>query len=128
MVQFSVDKYNLKDLNYVFIEIYKIIPFNLDIQNLNQCELEDLLNKYSFLLPKDLKLLELIKNPFYLNEYLKFCKDGEDIDYIGFKQKLWYIRVKKLKPARELYLSTENCTIFQSKTGPVEIKKLIALF
>ena len=91
----------LKDLNYVFIEIYKIIPFNLDIQNLNQCELEDLLNKYSFLLPKDLKLLELIKNPFYLNEYLKFCKDGEDIDYIGFKQKLWYIRVKKLKPARE---------------------------
>ncbi|MGB3926547.1 MAG: hypothetical protein WBL14_09310 [Caldicoprobacterales bacterium] len=27
-----------------------------------------------------------------------------------------------------MYLSTENCTIFQSKTGPVEIKKLIALF
>lgn len=26
-----------------------------------------------------------------------------------------------------VYLSTENCTIFQSKTGPVETKKLIAL-
>jgi len=42
---------------------------------LSQCELKDLSSKYNFNFPKDLKLLELIKNPFYLNEYLKFYKD-----------------------------------------------------
>ncbi|MEW6065163.1 MAG: AVAST type 4 anti-phage nuclease Avs4 [Bacillota bacterium] len=91
----------LEDLNYEFIEIHKIIPVNLDIQNLNQCELEELSYKYNFILPEDPKLLDLIKNPFYLNEYLKFYKEEENIDYLGFKQKLWNKIIKKSNPARE---------------------------
>ena len=91
----------LEDLNYEFIEIHKIIPLNIVIQNLSQRELEDLSNSYNFNLPKDLKLLELIKNPFYLNEYLKFYKDDDLIDYLGFKQKLWNKIIKKSNPVRE---------------------------
>ncbi len=91
----------LEDLNYQFIEIYRIIPCNLDVQILDLKELIGLSQTYSFILPKDQKLLELIKNPFYLNEYLKFYKKEENIDYLNFKEKLWNIIIKKSKPNRE---------------------------
>ena len=91
----------LEDLNYQFIEIYKIIPLNLDIQNLSEPELENISTKYNFSLPEDLKLLELIKNPFYLNEYLKFYNEDEPLNYSDFKNKLWNKIIKKSKPARE---------------------------
>lgn len=91
----------LEDLNYQFIEIYQIIPYNLDIQNLDLKELTELSQTYNFKLPEDQKLLELIKNPFYLNEYLKFYKKEEKIDYLSFKEKLWNKIIKKSKPDRE---------------------------
>lgn len=91
----------LKDLNYQFFEIYKIAPLNLGISPLEQDELITISNENTFTLPKDKKLLELIRNPFYLNEYLKFYKDIDEINYIEFKSKLWEQRVKKSKPERE---------------------------
>lgn len=91
----------LEDLNYQFIEIHKIIPLNLNIQNLRQEELENLSQLYNFVLPDDHKLLELIKNPFHLNEYLKFYKKFETVDYFNFKKKLWNKNIKKAKPNRE---------------------------
>lgn len=91
----------VEDLNYEFIEIHRVIPVNLDINNLDLSDLEELSDKYIFKLPEDIKLLDLIKNPFYLNEYLKFFKEEESIDYLGFKQKLWDKIIKNLKPARE---------------------------
>ncbi|NOW83960.1 hypothetical protein B0H39_001841 [Clostridium beijerinckii] len=91
----------LKDLNYQFFEIYKIAPLNIGIRPLEQDELDTISNKNAFTLPKDEKLLELIRNPFYLNEYLKFYKDIDEIDYVEFKSKLWEQRIKKSKPERE---------------------------
>ncbi|MDD2211721.1 MAG: ATP-binding protein [Clostridia bacterium] len=91
----------LENLNFEFIEIYKIIPINLDIQNLSQSELENLSDKYNFLLPEDQKLVELIKNPFYLHEYLKFYNNEDEINYVNFKEKLWNKIIKKSKPIRE---------------------------
>lgn len=91
----------LEDLNYQFIEIYQITPCNLDINNIDSEELTGLSHAYNFVLPEDLKLLELIKNPFYLNEYLKFYKKDEQIDYLKFKEKLWNKIIKKSKPSRE---------------------------
>ncbi len=89
-------------LNTEFSEIHGIIPTNLKIYNLNSEELYSISKQYSFLLPKDEKLNELIKNPFYLNEYLKFYEKGEKIYYVGFKERLWNKIIKKAKPAREL--------------------------
>jgi hypothetical protein len=91
----------LDDLNFQFFEIHKIIPVNLHIQNLNQPDLEKLASEYNFSLPNDPKLIELIKNPFYLNEYLKFYNEEETTNYLNFKNKLWNKIVRKSEPARE---------------------------
>lgn len=93
----------LEDLNYQFFEIYKIAPLNINILNLELDELNTISNKYNFSLPEDERLLELIKNPFYLNECLKYYKEDEEINYIDFKEKLWNKIIKKSKPAREQY-------------------------
>jgi len=91
----------LEDLNYQFFEIYNICPLNISINNLELEELSKISEEHSFSLPKDEKLLELIRNPFYLNEYLKFYKDKEELEYSGFKNKLWNKNIKKSKPERE---------------------------
>lgn len=90
----------LEDLNYQFIEIYQITPGNFDIQNLSPADLEEISRTYGLNLPEDGKLFELIKNPFYLNEYLKFYT-GENIDYANFKEKLWSRIISKSNPVRE---------------------------
>ena len=77
----------LNDLCYHFSQL-KIIPFIVNVENLNTEELNILSNSYKFILPQDEKLLDLIKNPFYLNEYLaNYSKD--EINYQDFKNKLW---------------------------------------
>ncbi len=91
----------LLDLNNRFIDCYQIVPSKFYIKNLIKEELEVLSQTYNFILPDDYKLLELIKNPFYLNEYLKFYKKDEKIDYLSFKKNLWNKIIYKSKPARE---------------------------
>lgn len=91
----------LEVLNTEFSEIHGIIPVNIRISNLSSEELDAISYQYGFSLPKDEKLTELIKNPFYLNEYLRFYVKGEEIDYINFKKQLWDKVIKKSKPARE---------------------------
>ena len=91
----------LKDLNTDLFEIYHIAPINITIQNLDLTELRSISDHYLFSLPKDRKLLDLIKNPFYLNEYLRFYGSGEEINYVDFKNNLWNKIIKKSKPARE---------------------------
>ncbi|MGV8026641.1 MAG: AVAST type 4 anti-phage nuclease Avs4 [Anaerolineaceae bacterium] len=98
---FTTRENYLENLNYQFFEIYNIVPRNVPISNLDLNELFLLSNEYSFSLPKDEKLLELIRNPFYLNEYLKFYND-EELGYIEFKNKLWNKNITKSKPKREL--------------------------
>ncbi len=91
----------LEDLNYQFFEIYNIAPLNISVNNLELKELSTISDEHSFSLPKDEKLLELIRTPFYLNEYLTFYKDKEELEYSEFKTKLWNKNIKKSKPERE---------------------------
>ncbi len=90
----------LQDLNYDFIDIYKIRPDNFDIHNLDNKELAAIAHADGFNLPEDARLLDLIRNPFYLSEYLRFYT-GENIDYVNFKEKLWSGIIVKMNPARE---------------------------
>ncbi len=90
----------LADLNYDLIDIYKIRPDNFRISNLSQEELAAIADSNNFNLPKDIRLLKLIMNPFYLSEYLRFYT-GENIDYVNFKEKLWSRVVVKNNPQRE---------------------------
>ncbi|MBI5408231.1 MAG: ATP-binding protein [Nitrospirae bacterium] len=100
MIFTTRDNY-LEDLNYQFFEIYKIVPANINIQNLEIADLVAIAEKFNFVLPKDGKLLDLIKNPFYLNEYLRFYNKDEEISYTEFKRNLWNKIIRKGKPARE---------------------------
>ncbi|NRH21331.1 ATP-binding protein [Candidatus Gracilibacteria bacterium] len=90
----------LEDLNYLFFEIYKIIPSNISIQNLDKNQLQGLSKQYFFQLPKDEKLFELIRNPFYLAEYLRYYKADEVLNYEVFKSELWKKTITKAKPPR----------------------------
>ncbi|QTA82765.1 p-loop domain-containing protein [Desulfonema limicola] len=98
---FTTRENYLEDLNYQFFEIYNIAPQNIRINNLELKELFTISDQYLFSLPKDEKLVELIRNPFYLNEYLKFYTDREELKYSEFKNKLWNRNIKKAKPERE---------------------------
>lgn len=99
-VIFTTRNNYIEDLNYQFIEIYQITPGNFDVQDLTSTELAEISRTNKFNLPEDGKLLDLIKNPFYLNEYLRFYT-GENIDYANFKEKLWSRIITKTNPARE---------------------------
>ncbi|MDX9971190.1 MAG: AVAST type 4 anti-phage nuclease Avs4 [Candidatus Gracilibacteria bacterium] len=97
---FTTRDYYVDVLNTDFFEIYNIAPANISLQNLDKDQLQNLSAKHSFQLPKDEKLFELIKNPFYLSEYLKYYKDGEELDYNEFKNKLWKKNITKNYPPR----------------------------
>ena len=91
----------LEDLNFQFLEIFNIVPVKINVKRL---EVEDLFassKEHSFFLPKDEKLLDLIRNPFYLNEYLKFYDEKEELQYQQFKNKLWNQNIRKSKTERE---------------------------
>ncbi|WP_294744948.1 AVAST type 4 anti-phage nuclease Avs4 [uncultured Exiguobacterium sp.] len=91
----------LSDLDMQFIDHYKVKPFKFYIESLTSEELIEYAQEYDFNLPSDEKLLEVIRNPFYLNEYLRLYDKEELINYKNFKDKLWDKVIKKSKPARE---------------------------
>src|SRR5690606_16263605 len=91
----------LTDLDMQFIDHYKVKPIKFFIEALPMEELTDYALKYEFDLPTDNKLLDVLKNPFYLSEYLRFYSNEEVIDYQLFKEKLWNKLIKKSRPNRE---------------------------
>lgn len=91
----------LTDLDMQFIDHYKVTPIKFFIEVLPMAELTGYALKYEFDLPIDNKLLDLLKNPFYLSEYLKFYSNEEVIDYQLFKEKVWNKLIKKSRPNRE---------------------------
>lgn len=97
---FTTRENYLNDLNFQFVEVYKINPININIQNLSHEELNDLSDKFSFSIPADKKLTELIRNPFYLDEYLSLYIE-KNTPYIDFIEKLWNKNIKKSSIERE---------------------------
>lgn len=93
------DRY-VNDLLPDFFETYRIPFFDYPLNTLSADKIRSLSKKHSFQLPKDEKIFELIKNPFYLSEYLKNYKIGEKIDYKEFKNKLWEKNITKNSPPR----------------------------
>ena len=91
----------IEDLNYQFFEIYNVSPTFINLPILEEDELDSISSSHSFNLPENQKLLELIKNPFYLNEYLKFYRnDSTGLDYTEFKDSLWRRNIQKNDPSR----------------------------
>ena len=92
----------LDDLRFQFIEIYQIDFKLFFIEKLEIIELEALAQIYDFELPKNEKLLEVLKNPFYLNEYLKIYQEvSQNTNYAEFKNLLWKTKIAKSADERE---------------------------
>ncbi|MFB5191763.1 AVAST type 4 anti-phage nuclease Avs4 [Alicyclobacillus fastidiosus] len=98
---FTVRSQYLIDLDVLFIDNYQLAPLKFHIDKLSREDLNCIAEEYNFSLPNDYRLLELITNPFYLNEYLKFYTEGDNIGYLKFKELLWNKVIRKAKPSRE---------------------------
>lgn len=80
----------LDDLRYMLIELYGLAFQTVDIPKISPQELVNLSQTYSFSLPADGRMQDLICNPFYLNEYLQNYNDlKKDVTYSDFKNTLW---------------------------------------
>jgi energy-coupling factor transporter ATP-binding protein EcfA2 len=100
-ILFTARSQYLLDINIHFIDNYQLTPSKFIINKLSKEELGNLSKEYNFIIPSDSKLLELITNPFYLNEYLRNHTDEANIGYIKFKELLWNKIIKKARPSRE---------------------------
>lgn len=68
----------LDDLKFQLVEVYHVQSGTLNIDTLTSKELSEISKKYRFDLPSHERLLKLLQNPFYLNEYLQNYEDIKD--------------------------------------------------
>lgn len=92
----------LEDLKYAFIELYRT-PFEpLNIPGLTQQQLVDLSTAYGFSLPHNERLLGLLQNPFYLNEYLRIDPKGSGTaGYAEFREAIWNRQIARSSYQRD---------------------------
>jgi len=98
---FTITNVHLRSLKHEFLDANNITPLVISINELEHTQLSTISNKYSLTLPTDQKLLELIRNPFYLSEYSRAYSQVGGLNYHAFKNKLWESRIKRSKPSRE---------------------------
>lgn len=80
----------LDDLRYLLISLYGLAFQTQDIQKISLEELTRLSQTFSFSLPENERMQDLICNPFYLDEYLQNYSDiKRDATYSEFKDALW---------------------------------------
>ena len=101
----------LDDLKFQFVEIYRLSFQLFNIEKINLSELENLSDEHDFILPKEERLLELLQNPFYLNEYLQIYKNFDEItNYSEFKNLLWNKQILKSSHRKNnIHLKRESC-------------------
>ncbi|OYZ01010.1 MAG: hypothetical protein B7Y37_08940 [Sphingobacteriia bacterium 28-36-52] len=119
-VIFTTRNSYLDDLRFQMIEVYRL-PFGLvQLDILSEEELRVLAQTNQFTLPSDQRLMNLIRNPFYLNEYLQHHNESSQQMQIGnFRQLLWNkkiqhssVRTGNIHVEREqcfLTLATRRC-------------------
>ncbi len=100
----------LENLKVHFLEVYRL-PFKLqNIERLNVRDVQELSEKYSFPLPKNDRLLELLTNPFYLNEYLQHYESVKSTATSSdFKNILWNKVIRKSYYRNNTHLRREAC-------------------
>lgn len=108
----------LDDLKFQFIEVYHLSFQLVNIDNLKIGELTELSKKYSFNLPDSERLLELLQNPFYLNEYLQNYRNLKQTEtYSDFKNVLWDKKILNSSYRKNnIHLEREKCFLEIAKT------------
>lgn len=106
-VIFTTRENYFDDLNYLCLNFLNVTPNKIYIPVLTEEELEKLSCRYNFEVPNDERLKNLLKLPFYLNEYLKFYDDTMKLpfDLSKFKGHLWNHQIKQGDIKREQVFS-----------------------
>lgn len=92
-------------------QIYKV-PYRVtDIEVLSPDNLSLLSAQNSFILPKETKFLDMLRNLFYLNEYLRYYNHIQiDGDYHVFRNTIWDNRIMRREETRnDIHLQREKC-------------------
>jgi len=89
-IVFTTRRSYMDDLKVMLVDAYSLSFQGLDIQTSTPLELENTASQYGFELPKNDRMQDLIRNPFYLNEYLQnYGTFKADVTYSDFKKLLW---------------------------------------
>jgi len=101
----------LDDLKFQFVEVYHFKFQLLNINNLTIEELTEISKKYRFNLPDSKRLLELLQNPFYLNEYLQnYGISNNTRNLSDFKNILWNKQISKTAYRKNnIHIKREEC-------------------
>jgi hypothetical protein len=101
----------LDDLRFQFIEIYRVRCQPVNIEDLTTSQLNEVSRKYGFDLPKNDRLFELLRIPFYLNEYLQnYDSLGNAISFSNFKNLLWNKQISKTSYQKDnTHIKREKC-------------------
>ncbi len=101
----------LDDLKYLLSQIYKVPYRVIDIEVLSPGNLRLLSAHNSFILPKETKFLAMLRNLFYLNEYLRYYDHIQiDGDYRAFRNTIWDNRImRREETINDIHLQREKC-------------------
>lgn len=101
----------LENLEFLLTETRSAVFQSLNIGKLKPDELHALAKTYNFKLPENVRLLELLTTPFYLNEYLRVNDDlGVTISYLDFKNALWNKHIVKTEYQKNnAHIKREKC-------------------
>lgn len=101
----------LEDLERTLIHVYGVSFKPLTVEILTAGELAQFAENYHFVLPENERLRRLLRNPFYLNEYLRDYPRGHTkIGYSEFREAMWNARIAKTSDTRNnLHRKREQC-------------------
>lgn len=111
----------LDDLKFQFVDVYGLKFQQFVINNLTSEQLEALATEYGFTLPTSSRLFDLLKNPFYLGQYLNAISEAAnsrmELTLQGFKNRLWERQIAKTSyRVNNIHLKRERCFINLAKT------------
>ncbi|WP_307293143.1 AVAST type 4 anti-phage nuclease Avs4 [Flavobacterium sp. SORGH_AS_0622] len=103
----------LEDLRFQFIDVYRVPFQSFIIEKPTVVELTDLSEKYHFKLPDDHSLRELLRNLFYLDEYLtNYEQFNSSTNLQRFKNILWNKKIQNSAfKSGNTHIRRENCFI-----------------
>lgn len=99
------------DLKWQLLELYNRTFEVINIENIVKDYLFLLRRTYSFNVPENERLLELLLNPFYLNEYLQNYTDAEASQtYSDFRKLIWNKKIQNsFYRKNNIHLEREKC-------------------
>jgi len=116
-VIFTIRYSYLESLEFRFVKIYHLPYEKIKIENISNEKITQLSKDFSFELLADKRLLDLIKVPFYLSEYLENYQDfNRNLGYSNFRELLWEKKIQNSSQrSNNIHIRRENCFLSLAK-------------